>query len=921
MVEQVHPRSLETHLQSKRPVVAPDPTRSRQLWRVCRVLAFAVAYLAGAGASQWIATPGTGISLWPPAGLYLATLLLSPAASWPLIAGAALASELVGNLLWWRNPLPVALLLNAGNALHAVSGAFLIRRFSNAPFDLKTVRQVMLLLLLGAGLTSLLSAAIGASTLAVAEGQPFGSAFLLWWIGDATGVLIAAPLVLVVCQSRIELPSPRESLETAGLIVALLAVVWLALGGLLPFAFIVMPALLWAAIRFEQKGAVLTLVLLTVTTAVLTSSGLSPFSGDLSTQREKNVMLQLFLAISALTSLVIAAVSSEQKLAWSRLRGANADLEARVAERTSQLAAALRAGRLGVLDFDVAAGVISWDERASELWTAETGAPVDLATLESAIHPDDRSAVLAALSRALGAVEAPSRFEAEFRLRGGDDPPRWIYAEGDVLFDDGCPIRLIGTVQDVTQRKATQQRIEASEQLLSSVYDGVESAIAISEAVDGGRDFRILSVNRACIEWSGVPAERWIGSSPRDVLPPRDADGVLMNYRRALAAKAPVAYEELLALPAGSIAALTTVSPVPGPEGAPPRVVATSIDITKRVRAEHQLKDSEERFRLASDATGAMVYDLDPAGRRPSHVHGLSSVTGYDEQGLDVNQGWWEARVHPSDLERYRAYVASHLAGSPSAQSLRYRFRHADGGWRTIEDAVQVVRGDRGQPARIIGTLVDVSERQRNEERQILLINELSHRVKNTLATVQSIAIQSLRDCGDRGAVDTFVSRLVALGRGHDLLAGSRWEGAALADVIDRATASLVGNEQLLVQRGPPLWLPPRHALAMTLAIHELCTNALKYGALSVVGGRVVVSWTLVDGWIEFRWEEQGGPPVEVPTRRGFGSRLLQKGLRQDLDGEIRLDYAPSGLRCVARFRLVTERPVELDISDAWARI
>jgi PAS domain S-box-containing protein len=916
MVEQVHMRSFPADLHATPPVDAPNSSRS-QLRQASVVLAFALAYLAGGGVSQWIATPGTGISLWPPAGIYVAALLLTPPAAWPVMAGAALASELVGNVLWWRNPLAVALVLNGANAVHAVSAALLMRRFSPAPFDLKSVRQVMLLLLLGAGLTSVLSATIGAATLALAEGQRFAPAWLLWWIGDATGVLIAAPVVLVVCQSRIEPPTVRVALETAGLVIALVAVVWLALGGLLPFAFIVMPALLWAAIRFEQKGAVLTLVLLTVTTAVLTASGLSPFSGDVSTQREKNVMLQLFLAISAVTSLVVAAVSSEQKLAWRRLRVANADLEARVAERTSQLAAALRAGRLGVLDYDVSAGLITWDTRATELWGDAT--PVNLADIEAAVVPEDRALLLAEVTRALSAGP-PSRFAAEFRLDRGGEDPRWIRAEGDVLFEDGRPVRLIGTVQDISERKAAQQRIEASEQLLSSIYDGVNSAIAISEAVDGGRDFRILSVNRACLEWSGVPAERWIGRSPRDVLPPRDADGVLMNYRRALAARGPIAYEELLALPAGSIAALTTVSPVPGPEGCPPRVVATSIDITQRVRAEHKLKQSEERFRLASEAAGAMVYDIDTAGRRTSHVRGLTIVTGYDERGLDVSQDWWEARVHPSDLERYRAYVASHLAGTPSARSLRYRFRHAAGGWRTVEDAVQVIRGERGQPARIVGTLVDVSERQRNEERQVLLINELSHRVKNTLATVQSIAIQSLRDCADRQAVGTFVSRLVALGRGHDLLAGSRWEGADLADVIDRATASLAGNEHLVVVPGPPLWLPPRHALAMTLAIHELCTNALKYGALSVATGMVVVSWTLSDGWIEFHWDERDGPPVQAPSRRGFGSRLLEKGLRQDLDGVIRLDFAPAGLQCVARFRLVTAPPAELDIADGWGR-
>jgi two-component sensor histidine kinase len=179
--------------------------------------------------------------------------------------------------------------------------------------------------------------------------------------------------------------------------------------------------------------------------------------------------------------------------------------------------------------------------------------------------------------------------------------------------------------------------------------------------------------------------------------------------------------------------------------------------------------------------------------------------------------------------------------------------------------------------------------------------------VKNTLATVQSIAIQSLRglDTPEAAAAKAaFEARLLALARVHDVLTRESWEGAELGNVVADATAPLdsteAGRSRFIVS-GPHLRLPPRLALSIAMALHELGTNAVKYGSLSQEGGTVTISWSVVkepETRLLLRWSESGGPPVTKPTRTGFGSRLIERSLARELDGEVQLMFAASGVVC-----------------------
>ncbi|MBV1795722.1 sensor histidine kinase [Siccirubricoccus sp. G192] len=197
------------------------------------------------------------------------------------------------------------------------------------------------------------------------------------------------------------------------------------------------------------------------------------------------------------------------------------------------------------------------------------------------------------------------------------------------------------------------------------------------------------------------------------------------------------------------------------------------------------------------------------------------------------------------------------------------------------------------------------------DERQHLLLNELNHRVKNSLAAVQAIAAQTLGAAPDlETAKARLQARLLALSAAHDVLTRESWEGASLAELFDAALAPLRPAEPGRVLReGPPIWLPPRAVLALTLAFHELATNAAKYGALSVPAGRVTVEWALRPGrllWL--RWTESGGPHVAPPTRRGFGSRLIERSLAHDLRGRVAMGFRPNGVVCTIEAALPPER-------------
>jgi len=197
-------------------------------------------------------------------------------------------------------------------------------------------------------------------------------------------------------------------------------------------------------------------------------------------------------------------------------------------------------------------------------------------------------------------------------------------------------------------------------------------------------------------------------------------------------------------------------------------------------------------------------------------------------------------------------------------------------------------------------TLTDVTERRDADARQRLMVNELNHRVKNALATVQAIAAQSLRGADvSKEARNRFLDRLLALARANDVLVAEDWAGAGLMALAVDAASPHGAGERFAIE-GPPIRLKPQAATAMALTLHELATNAAKYGALSSPEGRIALSWRVAGKGAARRfhlsWRERGGPKVTPPTTVGFGTRMIERGLARGLKAQVKLDYAPGGL-------------------------
>ncbi|HEY0626564.1 MAG TPA: PAS domain S-box protein [Allosphingosinicella sp.] len=308
------------------------------------------------------------------------------------------------------------------------------------------------------------------------------------------------------------------------------------------------------------------------------------------------------------------------------------------------------------------------------------------------------------------------------------------------------------------------------------------------------------------------------------------------------------------------------------------------------------LRQTEDRYRRIFEQTSDIIIaadldqvitDCNPAA---AEAVGLSreEAIGRGISGF----------VSAEDFERTTAMLRQKLEGGGTT---RYdvRVRNSRGDWLFWEINSGLTYDDAGMPIGLHVVGRDITERKRAEEHQRLLVNELNHRVKNSLAVVQGLAHQTLRNGNVDPAVQrSLEGRLAALAAAHDVLTRESWCSASMRDIIEEAVALFCSDGRCSIE-GPALRLNPRAAVSLALAIHELGTNAAKYGAFQSDAGQVAIEWKLMEGRLIFSWIERGGPKVAVPTRRGFGTRMIERGLAGELDGEVELSFDPEGFRCV----------------------
>jgi two-component sensor histidine kinase len=478
---------------------------------------------------------------------------------------------------------------------------------------------------------------------------------------------------------------------------------------------------------------------------------------------------------------------------------------------------------------------------------------------------------------------------------------------------------------------------------------------SVPMAVYWGPELRLI-YNDA---WAPVARERHpaaLGRPAAEVWP-EIWDLVRANFEEVLRTGRGVAvYEQMLPLRRGDILDETywnySLTPILGEDGAVAGILNQSIDISKALLVERRLSfqialadrlrglsDPEEVKQAATELLGRYLGASRVGYAEIDEAHGTVTVRGDWTRDPDTRSLGGQSGLIKSFGEQalaflrtgetlavpdiralplgpagtteaweavgMRALITVPLVRDGELKALLYVHEPRPRFWKRAEAAMARDVAERTWAA---------VERAQAEQRQRLLINELNHRVKNTLATVQAIAFQTLKgDVPLAEARGRFEARLMALSRAHSLLTAQNWEGASLCRVVSDATEYLAADQSRFAISGEEVRLAPRAALALALAFHELSTNAAKYGALSSESGTVSISWQVELGTLRIDWKERGGPPVAEPERRGFGSRLIERGLAGDLGGTASLAFEPDGLHCTIETALsgvaAAERP------------
>lgn len=323
-------------------------------------------------------------------------------------------------------------------------------------------------------------------------------------------------------------------------------------------------------------------------------------------------------------------------------------------------------------------------------------------------------------------------------------------------------------------------------------------------------------------------------------------------------------------------------------------------ELAERKRAEAALRDSEERLRRALQAGEVFAYEWNCADDVMIRSGNCAAILGADGEPADTTGRDWEAHVHPDDRGRFREAIAG-LEHGGGRQAITYRYVRSDGGVMWLEENSVGERGPDGRLSRVSGLVRDVTARKRVEELQQLLMREFDHRARNMLATIQAMISLTARTYTSVNEFVTAVqSRIRSMARAHELIAGSRWTGAGLRELVedelepyvaDRpGAATITGRDEVLT---------PGATMAVAMALHELATNAAKYGALSVSEGHVHLDFSRQpDGSLALMWRESGGPEVIPPRQRGFGSLLIEGSIRTEAGGAAEVRYLRSGLEC-----------------------
>jgi PAS domain S-box-containing protein len=443
-------------------------------------------------------------------------------------------------------------------------------------------------------------------------------------------------------------------------------------------------------------------------------------------------------------------------------------------------------------------------------------------------------------------------------------------------------------------------------------------AIAVQELQESEARFRLMSESAPVMIWMSdaqgaclhlnrmqrsfwdvkeeeIPSFDWTGT-----MHPDDANNIIQNVTNAISNRTPMSVEGRYRNAQGLYRTLhTNAQPRFSPDGDFVGMIGVNVDITERKEAEQRSRESDERFRLAVEAAPCGMLIIDGDGQIELMNAKAEKLFEYSKDEL-LNRNIQSLIPSGSSANLGALSVRALVASEHSLGGGENLVVHTKSGREIpVEIGLNPIMVN-GKPLAIVA-IVDISERKRADAQRELLLAELNHRVKNTLAVVQALARHTFKE-KQSAETKAFEGRLIALATAHNLLTRSNWERAPLRELILNSLQIQDESNSRISISGPDVHLAPKAALTLTLAMHELFTNALKYGALSNKTGSIELVWSRNDGPLSpltIVWGERGGPPVTPPQHRGFGTTLLERSLAEDLDGKVKTEFLPHGLQCI----------------------
>ena len=581
----------------------------------------------------------------------------------------------------------------------------------------------------------------------------------------------------------------------------------------------------------------------------------------------------------------------------------NYEATLRQSEETLRLSVSVAGLGIGIIDY--LADTISLDVIAANLFQLSSNIPMNRDVLHNRFHRDDAGALANEIASAMD-PSSNGFLSLEHRIVLPDGTTRWVSARKQIAFENRKgtvrPVKGLLVLRDITHIKDVHELLQERETRFRGTFENAAVGVA-HVGLDGGW----LIVNDKLCSILGYSREELTSKTFQEVTYAEDVAIDLAHVREMLEGniKTYSMDKRYLRKDGQLIWAGLTVSLQRGSNGEPLYFISIVRDISQRILATEDLRESRARMHHAAESAklSYAVLDLEKNEVKASDNHEM--VMGFAIDGIvegaaiaDVTRVFLN-HVVEGDRLRVEQTLLHELKGE-IVPVIEYRVLGDDGRERWIETRSNIQAGEHDRRTKIFTTYIDITEQRKAEERIRLLMYEVNHRAKNLLAVVQAVARQTAKSGDPNTFVERLSDRIAGLAASQDLLVLKEWKGIEAADLV---RAQLGGFWDQMGARiscgGPELQFLPAAAQAIGMALHELATNASKYGSLSNPTGTVKISWEIFGDSkdiFSMSWIEQGGPLVNPPTNHGFGQKVIIQMVQSSLNGSAEIDYFPSGL-------------------------